>query len=151
MRSILIATDGTAGAGLAEERGIRIAKENGAEVIVLTVQQADPAHVPGEPCHETERSRRILARVAARSASIGVEVQTAIGEGDPAHEILELARKREVDLIVIGAGGATGRGQLGSCARHVFALADCPVIVESERDQAYGSGHKAPKFRRSAA
>lgn len=151
MKSVLIATDGSAGASLAEERGIRIAKENGAQVIVLTVQPAAPSHVPGGPCPETERSRRILAQVAARAASIGVEVQTAISEGDPAHAILELAGKREVDLIVIGAGGQTGRGQLGSCARDVFGLAECPVIVESERDQAYGAGHRAPRFRRSAA
>jgi nucleotide-binding universal stress UspA family protein len=151
VKSILIATDGSAGANLAEERGISIAKENGAQVIVLTVQPADPDHVPGEPCRETERSRRILSQVAARAASIGIEVQLAIGEGDPAREILALASKHEVDLIVIGAGGQPGRGVLGSCAREVFSLADCPVIVENERDAAYASSHRAPKFRRSAA
>ncbi|MGZ4399360.1 MAG: universal stress protein [Gaiellaceae bacterium] len=152
MRSILIATDGSACASLAEERGIQIAKENGAQVIVLTVQPADPDHVPGEPCRETERSRQVLAQVAARAASIGIEVQAVIAEGDAAREILDLASAREVDLIVIGAGDEMGRGQLGSCARDVFSFADCPVIVESERDQAYdGSVHRAPNFRRTAA
>ncbi|MEO8499029.1 MAG: universal stress protein, partial [Planctomycetota bacterium] len=51
--------------------------------------------------------------------------------GDPAHQLVELANKQSVDLIVIGTHGRTGlfRALMGSVAESVVRHATCPVIT----------------------
>jgi nucleotide-binding universal stress UspA family protein len=52
-------------------------------------------------------------------------------EGDPADEILAVAREHEADLIVVGSRGKTGLARLllGSVARNVLYEARCSVLV----------------------
>ena len=54
-----------------------------------------------------------------------------IEEGYPFPRIIEIARKHEVDLIVMGTHGRTGLAHalLGSVAEKVVRKAPCPVLT----------------------
>jgi nucleotide-binding universal stress UspA family protein len=63
-----------------------------------------------------------------------VPAERRFAEGDPATEILEVAREVEADLIVMGTHGRTGLGRLllGSVAEQVLRRAGCPVLTVKE-------------------
>jgi nucleotide-binding universal stress UspA family protein len=55
-----------------------------------------------------------------------------IVNGNIAEEILKIAKKKTIDLIVIGSQGLHGIGKiksLGSVSRKVSELASCPVLI----------------------
>jgi nucleotide-binding universal stress UspA family protein len=58
-------------------------------------------------------------------------VQTAKGIGDPAIEVVEVAREGGYDLIVLGTHGRTGirHALLGSITERVVRHARCPVLT----------------------
>ena len=58
-------------------------------------------------------------------------VTTVVKYGNPAEEILRLARDRKVDLIVIATHGETGfkRFLFGSVAEKVVRMSSCPVLT----------------------
>jgi nucleotide-binding universal stress UspA family protein len=58
-------------------------------------------------------------------------VQTIKGIGDPAAEVVELARDGGFDLIVLGTHGRTGirHALLGSIAERVVRHSRCPVLT----------------------
>jgi nucleotide-binding universal stress UspA family protein len=64
-----------------------------------------------------------------------VEAETELLEGDPATRILELARERDVDLIVVGSRGlgTIASTLLGSVSSRVVHRADRPVLVAARR------------------
>jgi len=61
-------------------------------------------------------------------------VVEVIKDGFPSDEIVTYAKKKKIDLIVMGThgrpkdGGRT-RGLIGSVANRVIHLAECPVLV----------------------
>lgn len=66
-----------------------------------------------------------------RVQDAGLEVDIVTVHGVPFREIVELARDRDVDLIIMGTHGHTGLQHvfLGSVAEKVVRLAPCPVLV----------------------
>ena len=54
-----------------------------------------------------------------------------VAHGIPFQEIIDTAKVRQVDLIVMGTHGRTGllHVLLGSVAERVVRLAPCPVLV----------------------
>lgn len=78
---------------------------------------------------DVQEVRRDLAEAAKKG---GVEASTqVILSPSAADAILETARGRHADLIVMGTHGRTGltRVFLGSVAEHVIRHADCPVLT----------------------
>jgi nucleotide-binding universal stress UspA family protein len=71
---------------------------------------------------------------AGRLRDAKFEASGLLLEGDPAHEIVKVARAREAGLIVLGTRGQTGlrRLILGSVARNVLLHAPCSVLVVRE-------------------
>lgn len=63
-------------------------------------------------------------------------VRSAIRIGVGAHEIVELAKELDADLIVIATRGYTGweRLVIGSTAARVARAAPCPVLVVREKE-----------------
>ncbi|HZP90358.1 MAG TPA: universal stress protein, partial [Actinomycetota bacterium] len=117
-RHVLIATDGSATADRASRKGFALAKRLGAAATLVFV---------GHP----KTGEMILADTLATMGDEGVPTQTVVADGDPAQAIMEAARQRECDLIVVGNRGLAGaRGAiLGSVPRDVAEYAECDVLI----------------------
>ena len=70
-----------------------------------------------------------------RVETAGHTVETIVQRGTPWHEIVETAKAKHVDLIVMGTHGRTGvqHFMLGSVAEKVVRLAPCTVMVTREQ------------------
>ena len=66
-----------------------------------------------------------------RVTAAGLEGEIVVVHGIPFHEIIETAKTRQVDLIIMGTHGRTSLQYvlLGSVAEKVVRLAPCPVLV----------------------
>ncbi len=99
---------------------------------------------------ELQRSVRAEAAAAAERlcrANFTAEAQTRVG--DPAHEIIALARDLDAGLVVVGTRGQTGlrRLLLGSVARKVVLHATCSVLVVRDDTSVSGSTVAAGRDR----
>jgi nucleotide-binding universal stress UspA family protein len=76
-------------------------------------------------------AEEILSAAVKEVGSIPCEIHTEILEGDPASAIIEVAKVRNSDLIVMGSRGL-GRLAgllLGSTCQKVVSHATCPVLI----------------------
>jgi nucleotide-binding universal stress UspA family protein len=139
MNRILIATDGSANAWVAVEDGLELASELGAEVTFVTVRHDAP--LLGDPWYQRHltdqlaHAREALDRAEAEAARRGVICDTEILEGDPATCIVDAARYRDADLIVVGSRGhgALTSVLIGSVSRAVMSHSTVPVMIVRER------------------
>jgi nucleotide-binding universal stress UspA family protein len=122
-RTVLWATDFSADAADALPYALSIASRTGAPLVAAHVVECQPRH------------RARCARSAERRLEAAL-LKTPGGEGVvlaglPADEILALAARRSVDLIVAGASGrgALGRFVFGSTADALVRGSRCPVLV----------------------
>ena len=74
-----------------------------------------------------------LSDFAAPARRAGLEVHTALLEGEAVHEILGLAQGISADIIVMGTHGRSGvnRWLLGSVAESLLRRSACPVVTVS--------------------
>jgi nucleotide-binding universal stress UspA family protein len=136
MREIVIATDGSAGASVAVEQGVWLAKMLGAKVTFVAVART-PLAVLGDPYYQRALTADLAkARTAIADALVAAEerhvsCETEILEGSPAEKILEVAQTHGADLIVIGSRGrgAVTSAVLGSVSSDVVHRSDRPVLV----------------------
>lgn len=111
-----------------------LARDYGARLIVLHVA-VPPDIVYGEGVIvplPTGCEQDLLAKVRElRPHNRQVLVEYQLTGGDPAEEIVRVARESEAELIVMGTHGRTGLGRLllGSVAEEVMRKADCPVLT----------------------
>ena len=140
--TVVVSTDFSDSGDAAIPHAFRFAKDPGARVVLVHVLDARPtpnplyAHYYPIPTPEQTRQAEATAREALR-ARIPAElrgegrVETQVGQGAPAAEILRIAAERQASLIVIATHGRTGleRLALGSVAERVIRAAPCPVLV----------------------
>jgi nucleotide-binding universal stress UspA family protein len=137
---ILIATDGSELAGKAVAAGLALARELKSKVTAVTATEpwsamaSEPALV--FPIEEYEKAaaegaRQILASVAAAAAEAGVPCETIHVQDFPAEAIVETAKAKGCDLIVMASHGRRGLSKLilGSQATRVLTLSTVPVLV----------------------
>jgi len=142
---LLIATDGSLGSLAAAEEGVRLAKLLGAGVTFVGVAHA-PLRVLGDPYYQRALGKNLGAMRAALAKSTPyaverhVEYETELLEGSPAEVVLDLARSRDVDLIVVGSRGLgpTKGALLGSVSSEIVQRADRPVLVARPVDRRTG-------------
>ena len=135
LENILVAVDGSVGADAATAHALKLAKATGAAVTFVSVYTANAAL--GAP-YDQERltsglrgARHAVDDGVAAAAELGIDADSEIIEGDPAREIVELAGRREVDLLVVGTRGlGTIAGTLlGSVSRWIVQHSNVPVLV----------------------
>lgn len=108
-------------------------------------------HIPEELAHETtlvwgigaiaieasreereDAGKQVISRAAEAAREQGAtDIETVIGQGDPARTILSEARKRGIDAIVMGSRGLSDLQGfvVGSVSHKVSHAADCTVIT----------------------
>ncbi len=77
------------------------------------------------------RTADALAERAAPLQDDGIDVQTHLRVGHPAHSILDFIEERDTSMVVIATHGRTGIQHLllGSVAEKVVRMASCPVFT----------------------
>ena len=141
-KHILIATDGSELAQKGVDQGLALAKTLGAKATAVTVTEPMTAMLVGEaaialPLDDYEKAAsanaaRILAGVSASAAKAGVGCDTLhVKDQFPAEGIVEAAKARGCDLIVMASHGRRGLSKLllGSQATRVLTLSVVPVLV----------------------
>jgi nucleotide-binding universal stress UspA family protein len=142
MMRILVATDGSPHAIGAAKFSARLVRElREAEVVLVNV-----GHIPavalgglGEGYIDfsaleegmKQAGEAILDETAKAFAGIDARVSRVYRIGDPAGEIIEAARERNADLIVMGSRGFGQIGGLilGSVSERVLHAAHGPVLI----------------------
>lgn len=112
-----------------------LARDYGADLLLVhvkplpTVVFGEFGVLPPEPPELPEALEKKLHEMLPADANIPVEYHLL--EGEPAQEIVRLAKENEVDVIVMGSHGRTGFGRLvmGSVAEQVVRHATCAVLT----------------------
>lgn len=143
-RLILCATDGAPSAQKALEFAADLARERAGKLLVMHVPQTHGSSLMILGLEEFERVEHIRVaeaemlrgaaeRVAEQGACFARErgapnIEAVVAEGDPAGRIVEVARDRGADIVVIGSRGL-GDLLLGSVSHKVAHLAPCTCII----------------------
>lgn len=79
----------------------------------------------------TDAAEKSLENLVKEHAPQGIPVQFSVSSGQPDAEILKIAEREQVDLIVIATHGQRGwrRFLFGSVAENVVRQAEGPVLV----------------------
>jgi len=142
LQRILLPLDGSAIAEAALPQAQALARANDAQIILLhVIQRLD------------ERSRSLLFRneeaaqaffaewrggterylelIIARLAKVGVHAESHVVVATPAQAIGDLARREQIDLVVMGTHGRSGlnRWVYGSVANQVLRGAETPLLL----------------------
>jgi len=143
-KSILVPVDGSEHAKKALSVACQLARQEEGCTLHLV-------HIPEELAHETtlvwgigaiaieasreerqEAGKQVMDRAAEAAREQGAtNIETVIGQGDPARTILSEARRRGVDAIVMGSRGLSNLQGfvVGSVSHKVAHAADCTVIT----------------------
>jgi nucleotide-binding universal stress UspA family protein len=141
-KHILIATDGSELAAKAVTSGIELAKRLGAKLTAVTASEPwTTMMVAGDPGAAfptmeyeraaAEKADNILAAVSALAKTAGVACETVHVMNYPADAIIDTAKAKGCDLIVMSSHGRRGiaRVLIGSQAVNVLTHSTVPVLV----------------------
>ncbi|HVN96410.1 MAG TPA: universal stress protein [Syntrophorhabdaceae bacterium] len=141
---ILVPTDFSAYSDKALEQALDIARQYNAQVFLLHVIEHDmdfllglyPTYseelvrmIKNHPWNEAEEN--IKKQLAKFSQVREVKITTKVCQGVAYQEILEEAKDKGIDLIVIASLGRSGIAKylIGGVARNVLKGSTCPVLL----------------------
>ena len=140
-KHILVALDGSECSHKALDVAVQLAKEQGARCTVCTVVDvvraaASMTFATGDLVSEwiatlNSEARQIEIEAISKYKESEVTIETLVLEGYPSSALLDVAKNKEADLIVMGSHGRTGlkRLWLGSVAESVVQEATIPVMI----------------------
>jgi nucleotide-binding universal stress UspA family protein len=145
--NILLSTDGSDLARKGVKHGIALAKALNAKVTVITVTEPLPVDASSGwiPSPEVvdrfdaaskQRAGKVLDEARAMAEQIGISAELLhVPNAPPATAIIETAKSRGCDLIVMASHGRRGLGKLflGSQTSEVLADGSVPVLVLGSR------------------
>jgi predicted unusual protein kinase regulating ubiquinone biosynthesis (AarF/ABC1/UbiB family)/nucleotide-binding universal stress UspA family protein len=129
VRRVLVATDRSETADHAVRWAATLAEAYGAELVVLQVL-IGPAGANGKVSDATAALERLAQDLAGPRGRARV-----VSADDPAEAILKAAQAEQVDVIVVGNVGMSGRKQflLGNIPNRVSHNARCSVVIVNTR------------------
>ena len=140
VKRIMVATDRSPSASRAVDWAAQMAENYGAELWLLQV--LIPESAPGTEAGTAEATRagyaaQELSQIAAGMAGPRGKALVAV-DTDPARAIVNAAHEREVDVLVVGNVGMSGRKEflLGNVPNRVSHNARCTVIIVNTGSQA---------------
>jgi nucleotide-binding universal stress UspA family protein len=132
---ILVAVDGSDFSELAVDQAISLGAICNSQIVVVSVVDLYPEQMAVAPALVEKMSEEVArhleqARKKIEKAQIACETVVHMG-GRPHEFIVQEAKDRGIDLIVLGTHGRTGikKVLLGSVAQNVIGSAPCPVMV----------------------
>ena len=139
LKRILYPTDFSKYSLYAFDYAVSFAKQYGAKLFIVHVLPNYPlilgpevtfVNVPKLEAATSEHVQGEMTRLQEQCTAAGVETEALIMIGTPFVQIIEAARDKEVDLIVIATHGRTGVRHVlfGSVAERVVRMAPCPVL-----------------------
>lgn len=119
---ILIASDGSPYSYAAWDEAVFITKRVGSTLTAVSVARDES---------KIQIAKDIVQRLKKEADLQGVTLETLVYQGRPYLSIIEAAKEKQVDLIVMGALGMTGLSSvlMGSVTERVIAYAPCAVLV----------------------
>ena len=133
--SILLATDGSKMSRGAEREALSLAKTCGSKLYVISVIEVNPefeALAPGLVEKVEKKTRKSVESVKTRASKAGIKCETIITEGEePYKNIVDVARKKKIEMVIMGRHGRTGLKRLlmGSVTAKVLGHSSCKVLV----------------------
>jgi nucleotide-binding universal stress UspA family protein len=140
-RRIMHPSDFSAASARAFAYAVKMAKDGGAELLlvhVLTPVMAIPPEgyispklYEGLEASSRAQARKQLDALVTKAGKAGARATALLVDGAPADRIAATARSRRADVIVMGTHGRGGLAKffLGSVAARVVATAACPVMT----------------------
>jgi nucleotide-binding universal stress UspA family protein len=135
VRRILLATDLSPASEGATRQAIDLARDLGANLLIVSVIDPDLRGTPGGRVERMDQRRAVREQAAqavvVRGRQAGIAVSFLVWEGEPGPAIVEAAESEGADMIVVGSHGRgrVGRFVLGSVSDHVIRNAAAPVLV----------------------
>lgn len=133
-KKIVFPTDFSTSSDAALEHAAGLARDMGAQLLIVHVEEPPLAYGGGEmyygvPEPDHSAVEKMLSKVKPRTADVKFEHHLLIGS--PADEIVRFAEHENADLIVMGTHGRSGlwRMLMGSVAEAVVRRASCPVFT----------------------
>jgi universal stress protein A len=109
-----------------------LAEKHNAVLYLLHVIHVHPTAEPGLSFGEAVATAQTrLEQISHQKLKVGTRYELLVVIGDAAGEILQVATRLSIDLIVMATHGRTGlrRLALGSVAERVVREAQCPVLT----------------------
>ena len=144
IKKILVATDASDASARAVIYAAKLSVVHESELLILNVirDMQLPEELRLDPNFESfyntrdelmrEAAARILKEARQLAKKEGAKtVQTAIGSGDPATSVAGFARRRNVDMIVVGTRGHSKvkASSMGSVSRKLLNLTEVNCLV----------------------
>jgi nucleotide-binding universal stress UspA family protein len=131
MREILYATDLAADFPIAAPYAVSLAQENQAHLVLLHVIEDPKAGDLVNSTEVVEFKERKLQQLVTQQARLWCDPTYIVEHGPTAEKILDVAKRRHTDLIVLGARPAKGLAthlNIGTVHK-VVSQAECPVLT----------------------
>jgi nucleotide-binding universal stress UspA family protein len=128
---ILVAVDGSEYCDSIVDHTISMGRICNSVIFAISVVEMHPETIELAPAAEKE-ARETLEKVKSRIEEEDIVCETIIGvDGKPHKPIVQEAKEREIDLIVMGTHGKTRlvNALMGSVAQKVIGNAPCAVMV----------------------
>ena len=141
IRRILLASDFSKASGKALTTALTMARSTRAALTILHVlapiRPVSPYEYVGPETWEQldaqnrRWAERRLTELTGKARKAGVRASGLVADGNPAAQIVRVAKAKRFDLVILGTHGRTGvaRFFLGSVAGRVVATAGCPVLT----------------------
>ncbi len=132
---ILVAVDGSKYSEKALDQAISMARQCNSRLFAISVIDIFAESLVLAPALEeklSKETKELLERVKAKVEKENIPCETIVRTGGHPHEyIIEEAKARGIDLIVMGTHGRTGlkRVLMGSVTERVIGHAPCAVLV----------------------
>jgi nucleotide-binding universal stress UspA family protein len=144
INKILVATDASAASSRAVSYAAKMSVVHEAELLILNVirDMQLPEELRQAPEFESfyntrdelmrQAADRILSAAKKTARKAGAKnIQTAIGSGDPANSVAGFARRRKIDLIVVGTRGLSKikAASMGSVSRKLVDITETNCLI----------------------
>ncbi|HII35885.1 MAG TPA: universal stress protein [Nitrosopumilaceae archaeon] len=133
---ILVAVDGSESSKKAFDKSVFLAQKCNSKLyvvhVVLDWEYGGDSAATFELIDELRsKGKELLERCKKQALQSNVQVAILLEQGDYSHEIIEVAKRKDCDLIIMGSRGMSPIKELmlGSVSLKVIHHASCPVMV----------------------